>query len=318
MKHIITAMFAILMAITVPSQAQDFPSKPVTIVTSFPVGAGPDGVVRAMAQELTKIWNQPVIVDNRPGGNGAVSLGVFNQLPADGYTIYLTDPTVIYAYPLVYGKDDLTSNVKTLIPSTTTDLVLVTSPNIANAKDLQAAMQRSPSYGSWAIGSTSQMYASQVASVLGVKAEHLPYKDYGQWLTDVSNQHLSYSFSTMASAQALYRAGRLKFLAIAADERNSQYPDVPTIDELIGKKTGIFGPKTGAAFYIKKTVSVEAEAALRAGFRKAYETDRVKEAISSRGYKRWTARDQEIDRVMAEDEAKYHRLIKQLNIKLAQ
>jgi tripartite-type tricarboxylate transporter receptor subunit TctC len=316
MKKLFALLFAAVVSMT--AQASDFPSKTVTIVTSFPVGAGPDGVVRAMSQELSKIWNQPVVVENRPGGNGVVSLGAFNQTPADGYTVYLTDPTVIYAYPLVYGKDDLTANVKTLIPSTTTDLVLVTSPAITNAKELQAAIQKSPSYGSWAIGSTSQMYASQVATVFGVTAQHLPYKDYGQWLTDVSNQQLGFSFSTMASAQALQRAGKLRFLAIAADERNSQYPDVPTIDELVGKKTGVYGPKTGAAFYIKKGTPAEAEAALRAGFRKAYETATVKEAIASRGYKRWVARDSEIERVMADDEAKYHRLIRQLNIKLAQ
>lgn len=315
MKKLLTLLF---FAFVLTANAIEFPTKPVTIITSFPVGSGPDGVSRALVQELSKIWNQPVVIENRPGGNGAVSLGAFNQTPADGHYVYLTDPTVIYAYPLIYGKDDLTANVKILIPSTTTDLVLVTSPTITNASELKTAMQKSPSYGSWAVGSTSQMYASQVANYLNISSQHLPYKDYGQWLTDVSNQQLSYSFSTMASAQALERAGKLRFLAIAADERNSLYPNVPTLDELVGKKTGIYGPKTGAAFYVKRGTSLEIETALRAGFRQAYETTAVKEAIASRAYKRWPAKDSEIERVMADDEAKYHRLIKQLNIKLAQ
>lgn len=315
MKKILSALAFMLAALVAPTHAADFPTKPVTIITSFPVGSGPDGYARQLTESLTKKLGVPVILDNRPGANGVVSLEAFNRAPRDGHTVYFTDPTIVNGYQLVYSKDNLTVNLKTLVPATMTDLVLVTSTKINSYSELKQAMEKNPSYGSWAVGSTGQMYSEQLARYMKVTATHIPYRDYGQWFIDLSNQAMPYSFATMASAQALERAGKIKFLAIAASHRDPMYPAVPTIDELVGKKTGIYGPRTGAAFYISKDIPADAENSLRNAFKEALQTPNVKEAIASRNYKHWTINsDAGINKAMAEDASQYYQLIKDLSI----
>jgi len=300
--------------------ANTFPNKSITIITSFPAGSGPDGYARPLVEELSRILKVPVVLDNRPGGGGVVSLTQFNNEPADAYHIYFTDPVVINNYTAIYGRDDLVKNIKMLTPGTFTNLVLITSTNINDAKDLTKAIQKTPLYGSYASGSPGQMYSIQLTRFLNLPSDLILYKDYSQWLLDISTQRLPYSFVTMASGKALEKAGKIKFLAVADNKRDPAYPDVPTVDELFGKKLGLEAPSTGAAFYIKKEISQEEEKVLRNAFRLAFTNPAVKEALESRNYKRWApnAQDNEIENVMSKDAQLNQRLLSKFNIDIKQ
>ena len=288
-------------------------TKSITIITSFPVGAGPDGYTRVLAQVLEEKLKVPVVIENKPGGNGVVSLQAFNKDVRNTYSVYLTDPTVISAYPLIYNDTKPIENLKMFFPSTSTDLMLVSSADINNISELTKLIMQHPYYGSWAIGSTGHIYGAQLANFLKTPATHVPYKDYTNWLVDVSNKSLAFSFVTMASGRALEQTGKIKFLAIAAKQRNPAYPNVPTLDEFLGKKSRIDGPTTGAAFYINKSITPEIESSLKEAFELAFSSQEFRNSIRLKNYSRWIASDSDI----IEDTDKYRRLIKQLNINLS-
>jgi len=303
-------LICLLIATSTLLFAKDFPSSTITIITSFPVGSGPDSYTRALTQSLEEILKVPVVLENRPGGNGSVSLQEYKNRVADGYSIYFTDPTVINAYPLVYGKSELIKNLTVLTASTSSDLMLISSTDIKNIQELQDLIKKHPYYGSWAIGSTGHIFSSQFAQYLGIDATHIPYKEYSTWLIDVSNKQLSFSFVTLASGKALEKAGKIKFLAIASQHRDADYPDVPTLDEFVGKKTNINGPKTGAAFYIDKSVPHDIQLILRNALNSAFNTENVKESIAVKNYKKWNASELDLN----DDAERYRLLIKKLNI----
>ena len=319
-KKLIVIVVLIGIVLSNLAHSDTFPNRPITVITSFPVGSGPDGYVRPLVKELSGILKVPVILENRPGGGGVVSLASFNTEPADAYHIYFTDPVVIDNHVTIYKKDDLVKNIKMLVPGTITDLVLITAPSITSARDLANAIQKNPHYGSYAPGSPGHIYSMQLDNQLNITSELILYKDYGQWLLDISTQRLPYSFITMASGQALEKANKVKFLAITARSRNPAYPDVPTMDELFGKKLQLEAPATGAAFYIKKNVPAEDIKILRDAFQQAFLAPSVKEALESRRYNRWapSARGVEIDEAMIKNAQLTQKLIKQFKIDLKQ
>jgi len=318
LNSIIVAL--IVVVLSNPVIGNTFPNKPITVITSFPVGSGPDGYGRPLVKELSSILKVPVILENRPGGGGVVSLSAFNNEPANGYHVYFTDPAVINNYVTIYKQDDLVKNIKMLVPGTMTDLVLITAPSITSARDLANAIQKNPHYGAYALGSPGHMYSIQLGNQLNITSELILYKDYGQWLLDISTQRLPYSFITMASGQALEKANKVKFLAITATSRDPAYPDVPTVDELFGKKLRLEAPATGSAFYIKKNVPAEDIKILRDAFQQAFSAPSVKEALESRRYNRWapSAQGDNIDEVMNKDAQLTRKLLKQFNIDLKQ
>jgi tripartite-type tricarboxylate transporter receptor subunit TctC len=100
------------------AHAQTFPTKPVRIITPFPVGGGPDGVARIVAEKLGRIWNQPVVVENRPGGNGFIAIDAFKRGAKDGHDLIVLDNVHLAAYPSLFKKlpYDVAKDFDTLLP----------------------------------------------------------------------------------------------------------------------------------------------------------------------------------------------------------
>lgn len=297
--------------------AKDFPPKQIIIATGFPVGSGPDRFVRPFAEELSKILGVPVVVDNKPGGNGVVGLAHYRNLPDDGSYVYWGEPAVLYNYPFQFGNNELISNLETLVPGTYANLAMIVSPNINNVDDLKNAIKKSGFFGTYAPGSPGQMYSYQVAKALKVPVDTVLYKDYGQWHLDVASGQLAFSFTTVASSLPLVNAGKTKMLAITGDRRDPQHPNVPTIDELFGRKTGITAPYTCSVFYIHRSAPPEIKAKMREAFQQAMVSPRVKETLEKVSYYHLapTAKTQEeIERWAKEDHNKHLRFLKELNI----
>jgi tripartite-type tricarboxylate transporter receptor subunit TctC len=292
--------------------------KPLTIYSSYPVGSGPDNFARQVVETLSKKLSTSTVIENRPGGNGAVALASFNNAPADGLSVLLTGLDVVPTMPLIYGNSDNIKELKLLAPAFKTDLVLISSAAVNRLDDLKKLAKDRPLYGSWAIGSSSHIYGEQLARHLGIQADHAPYKDFNQWYIDVSNQQLAYSFGTIASGTALEKAGRIRFLAIASVTRDPFYPEIPTLDEFLGRKTGIVGPVTGAAFYINKNTPVAAEAKLREAMIATLQSSEVQQKIHALNYRSWINNTAEANRALNENSVRYQQLIQQLNINLKQ
>jgi tripartite-type tricarboxylate transporter receptor subunit TctC len=228
--------------LTTPVAAQapaaDFPSKPVTIVTPFAAGSGPDAVLRLISDKLGRLWNQRVLVDNKPGGGGFIAIEQARRAAPDGYTLLQLDSEHIAALPHLYkSRNFVTLQHFDPVASLFRTPFFVAVPTDSKWKtmgDLVAAAKAQPgqiSYGSWGVGSPGHLGAQQLESLTGTHMQHVPYREVSQLFANVGSGEVAWSFASLPSSQGIYKAGKLRYIAIAAPQRIPQMPDVPTMAE---------------------------------------------------------------------------------------
>ena len=223
------------------TQAQEYPTKPVRIITPFPVGSGPEGVVRLLADKLTKKWGQPVIIENRPGGNGFIAIAAFKSGATDGYDLIQLDNVHLSAYPHLFKKlpYDPKADFDPILPlfKTYFFFTVPTTSKYKTINDLVADAKANPgklNYGSWSIGNPAHLGAALFESVIGAEMQHVVFKETTQLYVSVANAELNFALGTNATAGAMQRAGKIRFLAVAAPRRIQAFPDVPTVTEAGG------------------------------------------------------------------------------------
>jgi len=223
------------------TQAQEYPTKPVRIITPFPVGSGPEGVVRLLADKLTKKWGQPVIVENRPGGNGFIAIAAFKSGATDGYDLIQLDNVHLSAYPHLFKKlpYDPKADFDPILPlfKTYFFFTVPTTSKYKTINDLVADAKANPgklNYGSWSIGNPAHLGVALFESVIGAEMQHVVFKETTQLYVSVANAELNFALGTNATAGAMQRAGKIRFLAVAAPRRIQAFPDVPTVTEAGG------------------------------------------------------------------------------------
>lgn len=221
--------------------AQEFPTKQVRIITPFPVGSGPEGVVRLLADKLSRKWGKPVIVENRPGGNGFIAIDAFKRGATDGHDLVQLDNVHLTAYPHLFKKlpydpqkdfEPLTPLFKAYFFTT-----VATASKYKNMADLIADAKAQPgklNYGSWSVGNPVHLGSARLETVTSTDMVHVVYKETSQLYTAVASGDLAFALGTSATAGSLYRAGKLRFLSVAAPRRLPAYPDVPTMAEAGG------------------------------------------------------------------------------------
>jgi tripartite-type tricarboxylate transporter receptor subunit TctC len=236
-------LVAVAAAVAVGSAnaADPFPTKPVTLFTAFAPGSGPDAVLRLVADKLGRTWNQRVIVENRPGGGGFIAIEAARRTAPDGYTLLQLDSEHLAALPHLYkarGFQTLQTfePVAALFRTPFMVAVPATSP-WKSMRELIAAAKSEPgkvTYGSWGIGSPGHLGAEQLEMVSSIDMQHVPYREVSQLYTSVGSGDVAWSFASIPSSQGAYKAGKLRYIAVAAPRRIPQLPDVPTIAEAGG------------------------------------------------------------------------------------
>ena len=219
----------------------NFPQKAVTLYSAFSVGSGPDVVLRILSQELGKIWGQPVIVENRPGGGGFIALEAVSKRPADGYSLLQLDSEHVSALPHLYKSRNYYPREKfeLVAPLFYTPFMIAVSDKSPwkNMTDLIEAAKTKPdsvTYGSWFVGSPGHLGGEWIDSLAGTKMLHIPYKEVSQLYTAVANSEVDWAYGTIPSTRPVYDSGKLRYLAIAAPKRHPLFPDVPTVAEAGG------------------------------------------------------------------------------------
>ena len=238
-RSILTAMLATALTFAGASaQAQDFPTKPVRIITPFPVGSGPEGVVRLLADKLSRAWGQPVTVENRPGGNGFIAIDAWKRGAKDGHDLLVLDNVHLAAYPALFKKlpYDPVKDFDALLPLFRTYFFFTvpTTSKYKSVGDLIADAKANPgklNYGSWSVGNPVHLGSELFESATGTQMEHVIYKETTQLYTSVATGELAFALGSSATAGPLQRAGKLRFLAVAAPKRVAAFPDVPTVGE---------------------------------------------------------------------------------------
>ena len=239
-----TIFTVICVMIGVSSQAQtatSFPNKPVTITTAFAPGSGPDSVLRQVSDKLSKIWNQPVIINNKPGGGGFVAIEAMRRLPADGYNLIQLDSEHLAALPLLYKSRGFVTlqNFDPVAPLFRTPffVAVATDSKWRNMKDLIEAANSSTNkvnYGSWGVGSPGHLGGEELDLLTGSDMTHIAYREVSQLFTSVGAGDVQWSFASIPSSKGFYDSGKLRYLAIAAPKRIPQMPNVPTMLEAGG------------------------------------------------------------------------------------
>jgi tripartite-type tricarboxylate transporter receptor subunit TctC len=218
--------------------AQQFPSRVVTIIVPFGAGGGTDQVARVLAPKIAESVGQPVIVENKPGGNGQVAIAALKNAPADGHTVLMVSQGIVATNPWIYPalaydpQKDL-APVTLLYSSTHLLLVPAASP-AKSAKDLVAQAKGKPgglSFGSVGVGSGAHIAAEMWKQAASVEAVHIPYKGSGDLLPNLLAARLDYGFDGPSQVAPMIKDGRIRPLAITDSKRWAAFPDVPTMAE---------------------------------------------------------------------------------------
>ncbi len=233
----------------------DYPAKAIRYVAPFPAGGPLDIVARTIGQELTKSWNQPVIIDNRPGAGGNIGADFVAKSPADGYTILMGAVSTHAINVTLYSKlpyDPIKDFAPvTLITSVPNVLVLHPSVPVQNVKELIALAKARPgqlNFASGSTGSAGHLAGELFKSMAGVDMAHIPYKGAAPAVIDLLAGHVSLMFDNLASALPNIEAARVRALAVTTLQRSPLLPQLPTISEAglrgfdISTWFGIFAP----------------------------------------------------------------------------
>jgi tripartite-type tricarboxylate transporter receptor subunit TctC len=213
------------------AQAQDFPTKAVRIITPFPVGSGPEGVLRLLADKLSRTWGKPVTVENKPGGNGFIAIDAFKRGAPDGHDLIQLDNVHLSAYPHLFKKlpYDAVKDFEQIQPLFKNNFFFTVAADskyksvgeiIADAKARPGQLN----YGSWSVGNPVHLGSALFESVTGTQMAHIIYKETSQLYTAVATGELSFALGTIGSAGALERAGKLRYLAVAGREAAPRLP----------------------------------------------------------------------------------------------
>ena len=221
------------------AQAKGWPDKPVKLYVGFPPGGGSDAIARIIAINLSQMWGQQVIIDNRGGAAGTIAADLVAKSPADGYTLGLAHVNALSIIPALGQK--MSYNAST---DFTPIVLLGITPNILianidapakNVKDLVAYMKQNPgtvSFGSAGNGSTQHLAYELFMHMAGTEALHIPYKGSGPVLVDLIAGHITYAFETMGAATPHIQSGKVIPLAQTRTKRSPAYPNVPTMEQL--------------------------------------------------------------------------------------
>jgi tripartite-type tricarboxylate transporter receptor subunit TctC len=231
---ILAAASAVLFSPTL--RADDYPSKPITFINVFGAGSASDTICRIIGDKLGPALGKPVIVEDRPGADGAVAALYVHHQPADGHTLLMGTNSPLSADPFIH-KDLNYDPIKDFVPITRVGsftLMLVVDPKlpIHSIKELVDYAKANPGKLTFASGNTAGIVGGYTLAKWGeISMLHVPYKTTGPALTDILAGRVSMMFADFTSAMPLVRAGKLRALAISRIKRSSLYPDLPTMDE---------------------------------------------------------------------------------------
>jgi tripartite-type tricarboxylate transporter receptor subunit TctC len=231
-------MLCILMGLSPAMSAENFPSRPITIINPFPPGGPLDFILRTIQTKMEADLGQSIIIENRPGATGNVGNAYVAKGPADGYVL-LAQATNVGMFPHVFPNlpYDPIKDLAVVGALAETPGVCIVSPSAKyqSLADIIKEAKANPgklNYGSTGNGSPSQIESELLAKANGVKFTHVPYKGASLVFTDLMGKFIDFSCIAVAGPLPLIRDGKLKALAMMTDKRSELLPDVPTVKEL--------------------------------------------------------------------------------------
>lgn len=297
--------------------AQTFPSKPVRIVIGFPAGGAIDLVGRIIAPKLSDALGQPVVVDNRPGANGALGLDAVAKATPDGHTLFLGTLGNLSINPSLY-PNPLLSIEKQFTPLmllTSVSFVLYANPALPvnSVAELVAYGKANPdklNYSSSGKGGLPHLAGELFSSAVGVKMTHIAYKGSAPSINDVMGGQVQFTFESAAIGLQHLKTGRLRALASTGLKRPAFLPDVPTVAETLPG----FEVVNWFGLVLPAGTPREVIARLNAEITKVLALPEVREKLIAQGTDPVGGTPEEFGAFIKSETAKWARIIRQGNI----
>ena len=234
----VVAAVALLLCALTPAQAQDYPTRLVRIVVPYPAGGGVDAMARALGDNLSQIWKQPVIVENKPGASTMIGGETVARAAPDGYTLLLTSDSSITSNPFLFPKATF-DPIKDLSPITQLielNQLVVVHPSVAanSLKELVALSKEKKgtlNYGSYGVGSQPHLLFEMLRAQAGAEIMQIPYRGIAPAITATIAGDVQMTLGGLSVTAGHIAAGKLKPLAISRRERARELPEVPTLRE---------------------------------------------------------------------------------------
>ncbi len=235
----VAALMLVLWSLPAGAQTPEasYPARPIRIISATPAGGGVDLSARIVADQLQKLWGQPVTVENRTGGSNNIAGEMVAKAEPDGYMLLATPPNTLTANAVLFKS--LAYDPAALEPvavmamganvlAVKNDLPVKSAPEwIAHAKANAGKL----SYASQGNGSTSHLTMELFQTRTGTKLAHVPYRGAAPAVNDLAGGHVDTMFCDIGTILPLHQAGKVRIIAAASLQRLSQLPDIPTIDE---------------------------------------------------------------------------------------
>jgi tripartite-type tricarboxylate transporter receptor subunit TctC len=234
----LTGLFALLLAPGSP-RAADYPTRAVAIVVGFPPGGASDILARIIANKLSSVLGQPVVVDNRPGAGGNVAGDTVAHAAPDGYTLLLGNNAILATNETLYSKIGFDPEKDfepiSLIGTQTNVLVVNRDLPVHSLDELIALAKANPgklNFASSGYGLAAHLAGELFKADAKVDIVHVPYKGSAPALEDVIAGQDQMMFATTSGAMGFIKSGQVRALAVTSLKRTAVLPDLPTIDEL--------------------------------------------------------------------------------------
>jgi tripartite-type tricarboxylate transporter receptor subunit TctC len=304
----------VLSSALVPAHAQTYPNRAITLVIPFAPGGSTTIVGRGIADKMSELLGEKIVVDNRPGAGGTVGTKAVAKSEPDGYTLVLGYTGTLAIGPSLYknvGYDPRKDFAPIgLIGNAPNSLVVHPSFPANTIAELIAYAKANPgkvNFGSAGAGTVSHITGEYFAASAGIKLVHIPYKGTGPALTDLLGGHIPMAFAPIPASHPNVSAGKLRALAVTSTTRSSLMPDVPTISETVlpGFDASLYYGLAAPAGTPRPVIDK-----LNKALRDALASDEVKRQLAQDGTEITPGTPEDYAAFIDKDEKKWSQLVK--------
>ena len=311
------------LALSFPGYAQSFPSKPMRIIVPFTPGGSTDVLARAIGIELSKAFNQPVVIENVPGAGGSLGAEKVAKSPADGYTLLMGHIGTLAINPSLYpklGYDPVKSFTPVAWIARVPNVLVVNTALPANTlKELIALATAKPgqlAYGSGGNGSAAHTTMEYLKLQTGTSFLHIPYRGTGPSVTDLLGNQVQVLFTGIPALLPHIKSGKMRALAVSSPKRFALLPDVPTVAESGAAGTKDFEADQWYGLVAPAGTPADVVALLNQQVNKALASEEVRLRLAAEGAEATPASPQVFGQLIAKEIPRWERVIKNASIKV--
>ena len=313
-------LFAAMLAVASAACAQNYPSRPLRMIVPWPPGQATDLVGRVMAQKMSDVLGQQIVIDNRAGAGGMIGTDVAAKATPDGYTLLAASSGPVSINPLLQKTAyDPERELAPVANVCVAPFLLVSAPSFPaqNAKEFVALLKANPgkyTFASSGTGATAHMIAEYFNNMAVVQVTHVPYKGSVPALTDVISGRVAYAFETVASTMPHVKAGRLKAYGVSIDRPSALAPGI----EPIAVAANLPGFNAAAWIGVMATAGTPKRIVDKLGVaaETAMKSPEVLERLASVGVEVDYQRPAVFADYLREQKKRYSEIIKRANIKI--